>query len=116
RVLAAQTELLYTAAGQVRPVAAVTGVLDGLIGEGMREARRLYATARAALPTTADPPWLDVARREIGPQEIEGGASHRIDDYFAAARPGRSQDPVPWSGAFVGWCLQKAGRVDLGPP
>ncbi|MFO1069107.1 MAG: TIGR02594 family protein [Geminicoccaceae bacterium] len=116
RVLQAHAGLLRTSAGQVRPVTAVTDVLHGLVVEGQHEARRLYATARAALPTVADPAWLDVARREIGPQDVESGSSPRIEGYFTAAQAGRSTDPVPWSGAFVGWCLSKAGHDGFGPP
>jgi uncharacterized protein (TIGR02594 family) len=57
-----------------------------------------------------DPPWLTIARGEIGVRE--GRDDARIIEYLAATRlPPRmaSTSETPWCAAFAGWCLRSAG-------
>ena len=44
-----------------------------------------------------EPPWMPVARAEIGVKEGTGGASNpRIEEYFTATDLGARPDSVPW--------------------
>lgn len=59
-----------------------------------------------------DPPWLAIAKREIGVKEIAGPGDHpRIVEYLAATRitPALHRDETPWCAAFVTWVLESAG-------
>lgn len=59
---------------------------------------------------TDDPPWLQIARRELGVKEVPGPGSHpRILQYHDATRLHAKSDEVPWCAAFVCWCLEQAG-------
>lgn len=59
-----------------------------------------------------DPPWLTVARREIGVREAFGEADNaRIIEYLKTTHivPAQYHDETAWCAAFVGWCLEKSG-------
>jgi uncharacterized protein (TIGR02594 family) len=59
-----------------------------------------------------DPPWLAIARGELGVHETPGPAStKRIDEYLRSTMlPERYiEDETPWCAAFVCWCLHQAG-------
>jgi uncharacterized protein (TIGR02594 family) len=63
----------------------------------------------------AEPPWLVIARAEIGIKEVVGPAANpRILEYLAASDAGPSQDEIAWCGAFVSFCLYKAGVITKG--
>lgn len=58
------------------------------------------------------PPWLTVARREIGVQEAPGSANNpRVVEYLHATdnldEKTRSKDETPWCSAFVNWCMRQ---------
>lgn len=53
-----------------------------------------------------EPPWLAIARRELGVHEIAGGPNARIGQYLATVG-GHAGDN--WCAAFVAWCLTQAG-------
>lgn len=58
-----------------------------------------------------DPPWLALARLELGVKETAGPASQqRIVEYLKATRvrPAMYVDETPWCAAFVCWCLERA--------
>lgn len=56
------------------------------------------------------PPWLKVARRELGVKEVSGPGSHpRILQYFRSTKYHAQSDEVPWCAAFVCFCLEQAG-------
>ena len=61
--------------------------------------------------TDPTPPWIIIARTQIGVSEIPGLARHNpeILGYHAATSLGAKEDEVPWCSAFVNWCLQRAG-------
>lgn len=64
------------------------------------------------MPPSADPPWLTIAKRELGVRETPGGrASPRIIEYFAHTRLGGHalDDSTPWCAAFAGFCLDTSG-------
>ncbi|MBI5296068.1 MAG: TIGR02594 family protein [Chloroflexi bacterium] len=59
-------------------------------------------------------PWLAVARRELGVQEIPGAADNpRVVEYLHATNnldeATRSNDETAWCSAFVNWCMQQVG-------
>lgn len=56
------------------------------------------------------PPWLLVARREVGVKEVPGPGSHpRILQYFRATRYRAKDDAIPWCSAFICFCLETTG-------
>lgn len=55
-----------------------------------------------------DPPWLKIARAEIGVKEVPGQKhSLRILEYHSATSLHASSDEVPWCASFVNWCLRE---------
>jgi uncharacterized protein (TIGR02594 family) len=73
------------------------------------EAAPLPIGARAGAPSE-EPEWLQIARSEIGQKEIDGeGSNPRIEAYFSYTSLGPQPDHVSWCGAFVSFCLAKAG-------
>ena len=61
---------------------------------------------------TVDPPWLAIARGEIGVRETPGpGDTSRIDEYLSTTRLPEAMvhDATPWCAAFVCWCLERSG-------
>jgi uncharacterized protein (TIGR02594 family) len=54
-------------------------------------------------------PWMVIAKREIGQEEIQGGENPRIIEYHSATTLSADEDEIAWCSAFVTWCLEKAG-------
>ena len=56
-------------------------------------------------------PWLMLALRELGTEEVRGGAaSPRILDFWSAVDGLEvDSDEVPWCAAFAAWCVDLAG-------
>ncbi len=62
------------------------------------------------IPSIAEPPWLEVARKEIGVCEISGSKSNpRIIEYDQATVLKATNDETPWCSAFVNWCFAQVG-------
>jgi uncharacterized protein (TIGR02594 family) len=58
----------------------------------------------------AAPPWLEVARAELGVSEVAGAAHNpRILMYHSATTLHATADEVAWCSSFVNWCMQRAG-------
>jgi uncharacterized protein (TIGR02594 family) len=58
------------------------------------------------------PNWIEVALKEIGETEIQGGENPRILEYLRATdlgKPGNLEDETPWCSGFVNWCMQQVG-------
>jgi uncharacterized protein (TIGR02594 family) len=57
------------------------------------------------------PPWMAIARAELGVHEAPGADNNaRIQEYFSATSMGpHTPDSVPWCAAYVGFCLKVAG-------
>ena len=54
------------------------------------------------------PPWMQIARGEIGVKEAKGSANNpRVLEY--AKTNGFSDDLTPWCASFAKWCCEKAG-------
>ena len=61
-----------------------------------------------------DPPWLEVARTQLGVQEFPGAANNPEVVKFLEATNNlsasiRSKDETPWCSAFVNWVIREAG-------
>jgi len=57
------------------------------------------------------PAWYEIAKNELGTQEIAGPDSHnpRIIAYHSATSLSAGEDEVPWCSSFVNWCMREAG-------
>ncbi len=56
------------------------------------------------------PPWLPIAREEIGVQEIPGPRNNpRIIQYDASTTLKATSDAVAWCSAYANWVMQQAG-------
>jgi uncharacterized protein (TIGR02594 family) len=103
------------------------GAVDGDFGPrteaALATAQRALHPAGIASPATwwaleqidrSGPPWLTIARREVGVREVPGAnANPRIIEYLASC-PGlpadmRSSDETPWCSAFVNWVMRESG-------
>lgn len=61
------------------------------------------------------PPWLAVAKRELGQAEIPGPRDNpRIVEYHAATALKASDDETPWCSAFCNWVMLAAGQRGTG--
>lgn len=58
-----------------------------------------------------DPPWLMVAKLELGTKETPGSESNPevLKYYKATTLGGHPDDSVPWCSAFANWCFEQAG-------
>jgi uncharacterized protein (TIGR02594 family) len=53
-------------------------------------------------------PWMAVALREVGQNEIAGARHNdRIIDYHATTTLQATADETPWCASFVNWCLRE---------
>ena len=58
------------------------------------------------------PPWLTIARGEVGVTETPGpGNNPRILEYHKRTKLRAKDDITPWCAAFVCWCLEEAGLI-----
>lgn len=97
--------------------AALGGAAGAALGAVMTRVRPTEQPAAAALPMSAqaEPRWLAAAREEIGQKEVDGsGSNPRIEEYFTWTSLGEKPDDVAWCGAFVSFCLGRAGVVEKG--
>jgi uncharacterized protein (TIGR02594 family) len=68
------------------------------------------AAAPSVLSTSTTPAWMELAKNEVGQQEVAGQAANpRIIEYHAATTLKSQSDEVAWCSSFVNWCLTKAG-------
>lgn len=66
------------------------------------------------LAVPGEPPWLTIARRELGVHETPGAQSTpRINEYLATCGAVPS-DEIAWCSAFVNWCMDRAGLPHTG--
>lgn len=62
-----------------------------------------------------EPPWLDIARAEIGVCIHPAGSSHpRIGEYHRHAGIPGYDDKVSWCSSFINWSLAQVGIVGTG--
>lgn len=63
------------------------------------------------MPTSEDvglfqPPWLAVAKQELGQAEIAGEQDNpRIVEYHKSTKLKATDDETPWCSAFCNWCM-----------
>ena len=69
-----------------------------------------YLVPRPAGGPEGEPPWLAVAKREIGVRDYPFGMDNpRIAAYHEATALRATIDKVPWCSAFANWCMRQAG-------
>lgn len=91
------------------------GPLDGIWGPKSEAAfleyeSRLRPGAEYIIAAN-DPPWLAVARKELGTSEIPGDRDNpRIVEYHSATTLKATDDETAWCSAFVNWCLIQSGQ------
>jgi uncharacterized protein (TIGR02594 family) len=57
-------------------------------------------------------PWVEVAKKEIGIEEIPGPEHNsRILDYHATTTLKATEDEVPWCSSFLNWVMYHAGYL-----
>lgn len=118
---------IFVDGDRIRTVGEVMDLFVAKMRNGLDQARALLADAPAggqiapapplpsAIPEMAEPPWLTIARKELGQKEAPGNADNpRIVEYFGTTTFGPHPDSVPWCGAFVSFCLHQAGVIDKG--
>jgi uncharacterized protein (TIGR02594 family) len=59
-----------------------------------------------AVAATEEPPWMTIARKEVGVKEIPGGPNSRIAEYISTVggSPGDA-----WCSCFAAWVMEQAG-------
>jgi len=84
------------------------------------ERRTGWAAAKYLQPVPASPkkskyPWFDIARGELGVQELAGqGSNPRVVEYLRSTTledGAASTDETPWCSAFANWCVERAGHA-----
>ena len=74
-----------------------------------------YVQAVPANGARAKYPWLDIARGELGVQELASAAANpRIVEYLRSTTldgGAAFTDETPWCSAFANWCVERAGHA-----
>ena len=99
-LIKAGMELLVPAPATAKPAPATAGPAPVTAGPGPAPAG------------DAVPPWLLIARQEVGVHEnsAPGQDNPRILEYLESTTyDGGLTDEVPWCSGFVNWCVTKAG-------
>lgn len=88
------------------------GPADGVWGQRTEGAFQRWQTSYfAKRPAPADaPPWLAIARKEIGVSEIAGPSHNpRIVEYHQRTKLKAKDDETAWCSSFACWVLEEAG-------
>ena len=99
--------------GAVGPIEGVTSA-NGASGNGTVNSDGVN-DANHNLPgnvkfSSSEPPWLSIAKGEIGVKEFAGSASNpRILEYHKTVGI-NGGDSVAWCSSFVAWCLKQSGQ------
>ncbi|ASV44683.1 baseplate hub + tail lysozyme [Agrobacterium phage Atu_ph04] len=96
------------------------GQIEGIIGQPSIDGQTGTITSEGVMDNYAgtpgnvqfsgsEPPWLSIAKAEIGVKEFNGAQSNpRILEYLKNVGI-NSGDETPWCSAFAKWCMDKAG-------
>ena len=72
-----------------------------------------YLTPAKEMPKDREPPWLAIARAELGVEEVPGpGDNQRVVEYLRSTNldlQAAANDETPWCSAFTNWCVEKSG-------
>ncbi len=67
------------------------------------------------LPASSEPPWLSVARAELGVRSFPiGNSNPRITEYHGCTSLAGYDDKADWCSSFVGWTLAHCGLRGTG--
>ncbi len=88
---------------------------NGITREGWVSRRHLTPADAQDETPLVEPPWMVIARREIGVREQENPDNPRIIEYLTTttnlAPHQMQQDETDWCSAFVNWCMTQAGYI-----
>lgn len=70
---------------------------------------QIFSNIKEAISPSPIPPWIQVAKREIGVKEIRGGENPRIIEYHSTTALKASEDEVAWCSSFVNWVCKQCG-------
>jgi uncharacterized protein (TIGR02594 family) len=69
----------------------------------------------ASTSDLSDPPWLVVAKRELGVRELPGAENNpRVIEYIKSVRGREDDTEFAWCSAFVNWCIVQSGLPGTG--
>lgn len=68
----------------------------------------LYRIRETVSPSPI-PPWVQIAKREVGVSERRGGENPRIIEYHKATTLQATEDEVAWCSSFMNWVMMKCG-------
>lgn len=74
----------------------------------------LFYRIKETVSPSPIPPWIHIARREIGVHEIRGGENKRILEYSKATPFPQTEDEVPWCSFFMNWVMKQCGMQRSG--
>jgi uncharacterized protein (TIGR02594 family) len=111
-----QTEL-HVKKFQRRHQLIVTGIVDASTWAALQQVETSVPKPEPSQQqsTAIEPPWLAIARAEIGTKEIVGKQHNpRVLEYLGATRGKWSSDETPWCSGFVNWVMAQAGYGNTG--
>lgn len=110
-----QTEL-HVREFQRRNQLPVTGIVDRTTWAAIEAIGQVIKPQPAQQQSaTSEPPWLAIARNELGVKEIVGKQHNpRVLEYLGATRGKWSTDETPWCSGFVNWVMAHAGMGNTG--
>lgn len=71
--------------------------------------KNLLYTVKEAVSPSPLPPWIQIARRELGVKEVRGGENPRIIEYHKTTTLKATEDEVAWCSSFMNWVMMKCG-------
>ena len=96
--------------------------VDGWLGDKSIEEIKKYGGVRihgaianeiSNLSEVKDPPWITIARKELGVKEIKGRKHNkRVIKYHSTTYGKYKNDEVPWCGSFVNWVMLESGITE----
>jgi uncharacterized protein (TIGR02594 family) len=110
-ILRDNASILKTAGGRARKISTVISTFKRRLNEGKTKADHLFRASELDEGAVAesDPPWLNVAFKEVGVKEIDGsGSNPDIEKYHASTTMGSRPDDVPWCASFVSFCMENS--------
>lgn len=68
---------------------------------------KVFGTTTVPVDNSGSPPWMDVAKRELGVHETKHGETARIIEYHSASTGKFKEDEIPWCASFVNWVFDQ---------
>jgi len=94
----------------------INSMLEAIVerlAKGVVKYQTLIGEPIQIVATNSEPPWLTVAKKEIGTTEDKnpGASNPRIEQYHDSTTYGRpAKDDMAWCASFVSWCMANSGN------